>query len=99
MFDELIATVRYRLIASLRRPRSDIPLLCGLLALMAVGLVTLYSASDLDRGMVVAQSLRFALGLFLMLLIARVPPLVLRNWTRMALHRERHAAARGRRAR
>ncbi len=26
--------------------------LCGLLALMAVGLVTLYSASDLDRGMV-----------------------------------------------
>ena len=81
MFDELIATVRYRLIASLRRPRSDIPLLCGLLALMAVGLVTLYSVSDLDRGMVIAQSLRFVLGLFLMLLIARVPPLVLRNWT------------------
>jgi rod shape determining protein RodA len=81
MLDELIANVRYRLIASLRKPRSDILLLCGLLALMAVGLVTLYSASDLDRGMVIAQSLRFALGLFLMLLIARVPPLVLRNWT------------------
>ena len=81
MLDALISTLRYRVVASLRKPRSDIPLLCGLLALMAVGLVTLYSASDLDRGMVIAQAMRFVLGLFLMLLIARVPPLVLRNWT------------------
>ena len=81
MFEELIGQLRYRLVAALRKPRSDMPLLAGLLALMAVGLVTLYSASDLDRGMVLAQAMRFALGLVLMLMIARVPPLVLRNWT------------------
>jgi rod shape determining protein RodA len=81
MLDELIADLRYRLRSAVRKPRVDVPLLMGLLLLMAVGLVTLYSASDLDRGMVLAQSLRFALGLFLMLLIARVPPLALRNWT------------------
>jgi rod shape determining protein RodA len=81
MFDPLIAELRYRLIASLRKPRLDVPLLCGLLALMAIGLATLYSASDLDRGTVSAQALRFVLGLVLMLLIARVPPLTLRNWT------------------
>ena len=81
MIDALVANLRYRAIAALRKPRIDVPLLCALLALMAVGLVTLYSASDLDRGMVLAQSLRFVLGLVLMLLIARVPPIVLRNWT------------------
>jgi rod shape determining protein RodA len=79
--DALVANLRYRVISSLRKPRSDMPLLGGLLLLMAVGLATLYSASDLDRGMVIAQALRFALGLFLMLLIARVPVLALRNWT------------------
>lgn len=81
MLDEVIANLRYRLISTWRKPRLDVPLLCGLLALMGVGLATLYSASDLDRGMVIAQSLRFVLGLVLMLLIARVPPIVLRNWT------------------
>ncbi|HVT32672.1 MAG TPA: rod shape-determining protein RodA [Rhodanobacteraceae bacterium] len=81
MLDELIAQLRYRVLSAVRKPRVDVPLLIGLVLLMAVGLVTLYSASDLDRGMVLAQALRFALGLFLMLLIARVPPLALRNWT------------------
>jgi rod shape determining protein RodA len=79
--EAVAANLRYRVVASLRKPRSDLPLLGGLLLLMAVGLATLYSASDLDRGMVIAQALRFALGLFLMLLIARVPVLALRNWT------------------
>jgi rod shape determining protein RodA len=81
MFEDLFAQVRYRVVSAIRKPRFDVPLLCGLLALMAVGLVTLYSASDLDRGTVIAQALRFVLGLFLMLVIARVPPLTLRNWT------------------
>jgi rod shape determining protein RodA len=81
MFDVLVANVRHRLIASFRKPRLDLPLICALLLLMAIGLATLYSASDLDRGTVLAQALRFGLGFALLLLIARIPPLVLRNWT------------------
>jgi rod shape determining protein RodA len=81
MFETLVANVRHRLIASLRKPRLDLPLICALLLLMAIGLATLYSASDLDRGTVIAQALRFGLGFALLLLIARIPPLVLRNWT------------------
>jgi rod shape determining protein RodA len=81
MLDALIASLRYRLTAAIRKPRLDLPLLGGLALLMAVGLVTLYSASDLDRGTVLAQALRFLLGLLLMLIVARVPPLMLRNWT------------------
>src|SRR5579862_2563111 len=81
MLDDVIGQLRYRVVSAMRKPRLDVPLLCGLLALMGVGLATLYSASDLDRGMVIAQSLRFVLGLVLMLVIARVPPLTLKNWT------------------
>ncbi len=59
----------------------DLPLLVGLLLLMGVGLVTLYSASDLDRARTLGQAARYALGLALLLLVAAVPPLSLRNWT------------------
>jgi rod shape determining protein RodA len=49
--------------------------------LATIGLTTLYSASNLDRHLVFNQGARFVLGGLLMLLIARVPPTVLRNWT------------------
>ena len=81
MIDEVLASLRYRVGAMWRKPRLDLPLLAGLLLLMGVGLVTLYSASDLDSRQVLSQGLRFALGLALMAIIARVPPLTLRNWT------------------
>ncbi len=81
MIDEALASLRYRVGAMWRKPRLDLPLLAGLLLLMGVGLVTLYSASDLDSRQVLSQGLRFALGLALMAIIARVPPLTLRNWT------------------
>src|SRR5262249_31985026 len=57
------------------------PLLGALLLLAITGLTTLYSASDMDRHLVVNQAMRFTLGGALMLLIARIPPTVLRNWT------------------
>jgi rod shape determining protein RodA len=63
------------------RPTLDLPLLGALVLLASVGLVTLYSASNLDRHMVINQALRFILGGVLMLLISRIPPTVLRNWT------------------
>jgi rod shape determining protein RodA len=66
---------------ALRRPYYDLPLLGALLLLALCGLVTLYSASDLDRHLVLNQAARFLLGGILMLAIARVPPSVLRNWT------------------
>ena len=81
MIDEALARLRHRLAALWRKPRLDLPLFGALLLLMGVGLVTLYSASDLDRGQVLAQGLRFGLGLALMLMIARIPPQTLRNWT------------------
>jgi rod shape determining protein RodA len=81
MIDELYANLRHRIGLMWSRPRIDLPLLGALLLLMGIGLATLYSASDLDRGQVISQALRFLLGLALMALIARIPPLTLRNWT------------------
>ncbi|MCK9538176.1 rod shape-determining protein RodA [Dokdonella sp.] len=81
MIDAAVARLGRRLRGLVGRPRVDLPLLGALLLLMGVGLVTLYSASDLDRGLVLAQALRFALGLACMFALARVPPLTLRNWT------------------
>lgn len=81
MIDESLARAGQRIGSLWRRPRIDLPLFGALLLLMGVGLMTLYSASDLDRGQVLAQALRFALGLALMFTIARIPPLTLRNWT------------------
>jgi rod shape determining protein RodA len=73
--------LRHRLLRALQRPALDLPLLGALLLLATNGLATLYSASNLDQHMVINQGLRFVLGGVLMLLIARVPPTVLRNWT------------------
>ncbi|HEX4481219.1 MAG TPA: rod shape-determining protein RodA [Rudaea sp.] len=73
--------LRSWLVRSIREPFLD-PYLLGALVLLAViGLTTLYSASDLDRHLVLGQALRFLLGGVLMLLIARVPPQLWRNWT------------------
>jgi rod shape determining protein RodA len=73
--------VRAFLLRALRQPYFDAPLAGALALLAGIGLATLYSASDLDRHLVVNQALRFALGGLLMLLIARVPPATWRNWT------------------
>ena len=66
---------------AVRRPYYDLPLITALMLLALCGLVTLYSASDLDRHLVLNQAARFLLGGVLMLAIARIPPSVLRNWT------------------
>ena len=63
------------------RPRIDLPLAFGLLALASVGLITLYSAGDGSVSLVGGQAARFILGGALLLVISRIPPSVLRNWT------------------
>lgn len=63
------------------RPRLDWVLFGLLLLLMAIGLGTLYSASDLSVDFVMGQSLRMLMGLVMMLILSRVPPSMLRTWT------------------
>jgi rod shape determining protein RodA len=79
--ENVLASAWQRALRALQRPALDLPLLGALLLLAITGLATLYSASNFDRHMVINQGLRFVLGGMLMLLIARVPPTVLRNWT------------------
>jgi rod shape determining protein RodA len=79
--DQFLLRARLRVVHALQRPALDLQLLTALLVLAIVGLATLYSASNFDRHLVINQGLRFVLGGILMLLIARVPPSVLRNWT------------------
>jgi rod shape determining protein RodA len=77
----VFAQLRHRVLRALQRPSLDLPLLGALILLAIVGLTTLYSASNFDQRLVINQGARFILGGILMLLIARIPPTVLRNWT------------------
>lgn len=63
------------------RPRIDLPLVAGLLLLALAGLATLYSAGDGGYSLVGGQAIRFVLGFVLLLVVSRIPPTALRNWT------------------
>ncbi|MBE1159124.1 rod shape-determining protein RodA [Dyella acidiphila] len=72
----------YRFLRRLwRRPRIDLPLAFALLLLSGVGLVTLYSAGEANVGLVGGQAARFLLGAIFIMLMSRIPPSTLRNWT------------------
>ncbi|MDE2280090.1 MAG: rod shape-determining protein RodA [Xanthomonadaceae bacterium] len=81
----MIEMLQVRLLRLLRRvlsrPRIDLPLATGLVLLAVAGLCTLYTAADGGMGMVGGQAARFVLGFALMMLISRIPPATLRNWT------------------
>ena len=62
-------------------PQLDIPLLLGLLLLMAFGLVVLYSASGESMDVVYRQATRLGVGLVALLVLSQVPPHILRIWT------------------
>ncbi|MFA7320279.1 MAG: rod shape-determining protein RodA [Dokdonella sp.] len=79
--DGIFAQLRYRFSGMLRRPRFDLPLAGALVLLIVIGLMTQYSASDLDRDKAIAQGVRLLLGVLLMALVSRVPPSTLRNWS------------------
>lgn len=61
--------------------RLDLPLLVGLGLLALVGLVVVYSAGGEDTGLVLRQAVRIGLGLTLMIILAQIPPNLLRLWT------------------
>ena len=59
----------------------DVPLTLGLLALCALGLLIVYSASGQDGGMVLRQAFRMGLGWLVLIVLANVPPHALRFWS------------------
>lgn len=65
----------------LRRMRMDAVLLGALLAICAFGLVVLYSAGGQDGDMVLRQGIRIGVALLAMMLVAQLPPGLLRMWS------------------
>jgi rod shape determining protein RodA len=62
-------------------PQLDVPLLLGLMLLMAFGVMVLYSASGEDMDVVYRQVTRIGVGLAALLVLSQVPPHILRIWT------------------
>jgi rod shape determining protein RodA len=59
----------------------DQPLLLGLMSLLTISLVVLYSAGGEHVEMVTRQAMRIGLGLLLMFVLAQVPPEALNRWS------------------
>lgn len=57
----------------------DLPLLLGLLALMGVGLFTIYSAGGQDMALIQRQVTRLGVAMIGMLVLAQIPPKVYRS--------------------
>ena len=58
----------------------DLPLLMGLLALISYGLIVLYSASGENIALIERQIIRLVLALFVMVVMAQIPPRTLKTW-------------------
>ncbi|WP_438970866.1 rod shape-determining protein RodA [Methylophaga sp.] len=65
---------QWQLSTWLQRMHIDAPLLMGLLLLLGIGLMMLYSAGGQDMGLIVRQLIRMGMALFVMLLVAQVNP-------------------------
>jgi len=66
--------------SQLTRLHIDLPLMIGVIASTALGLMVLYSAGGESMSMVIQQGIRLTIGFGAMLLIAQIPP----DWYRMA---------------
>ena len=67
--------------SKLQRWHIDGPLLLGILALIVLGLFTLYSADGQDLAMLEAQVARLSFALLVMLLIAQIHPKTMLFWS------------------
>ena len=63
------------------RVHLDMPLLLLILTVAVLGLMVLCSASQMNMQVVVRQGLHLLLGVFVMVLLAQVPPALMRTWT------------------
>lgn len=61
--------------------RMDYPLLYSLLTLGLLGFVVLYSASGENIDVIYRQAIRFAIGFFVMFLMAQITPDTFRHWS------------------
>lgn len=64
-------------------PRADVVLLSALLLLMGVGLLVLYSAGEHQTDLLLKQAIRLGVALGVALLLAQLPPRLLRYWSPM----------------
>ncbi len=64
-----------------RQLRLDAWLLLGIVLLMVIGLITIYSAGEMQQALVYRQAVRYGLALLLILVISQVPPAMYRLWT------------------
>jgi len=58
----------------------DGPLLFGILLVSSFGLFVLYSAGGQNSDLLVRQAIRIGVAVFVMLIIAQIPPKILRMW-------------------
>lgn len=65
----------------LRRLHLDLPLLAGLLLLIGISFVVLWSAGGESTSLLIKQAIRLGVAFVVMLAIAQVPPHYLRLWT------------------
>jgi rod shape determining protein RodA len=65
----------------IRRTHVDLPLLVTMLMLAGLGMAVLFSAGGQDPGLLHRQGVRLAVGFGLLLVLAQVPPYLLRMWT------------------
>jgi rod shape determining protein RodA len=71
-------SVAQRLLTGLRL---DGPLLFAILAVCACGLFVLYSAGGYNQDLLVRQSVRIGIAVVVMLVVAQIPPKMMRMWT------------------
>jgi len=65
----------------LHRFHVDLPLLLGLLVLVGVGIMVLYSASEQDAELVTKQFIRLGIAFVVMFAVAQISPDTLRYWS------------------
>ena len=65
----------------LARLHLDVPLLLLILTVAVLGLMVLYSASQMNLSVVMRQGVHLLVGLFAMAVLAQIPPSLMRAWT------------------
>jgi rod shape determining protein RodA len=58
----------------------DVPLLLGILSLMTLGVLVVYSAGGQEMSMLYSHSKRVVVALIVMFIVAQIPPLSYRKW-------------------
>ena len=71
-------TIAGRIVAGLKL---DGPLLAGLLVICGFGMVVLWSAGGQDSGLLLRQSVRLGVAFGVMVVVAQIPPKILRIWS------------------